>query len=346
MNAVPRLTVGLPVYNGENYLAESIDALLGQSYEDFELIISDNASTDSTADICRRYVKQDSRVSYFRQPRNVGLAPNHNFVANRARGELFKWASNDDLYGRELLERCVAALDERPQVVLAHSWTAMIDGSGTVTKALDYPLATASPRAPERFRSMLFDSGGDDDGGVMRTEVLRRTAMKDSYHHSDRTIITELALNGPFYQVPEWLYFRRDHPGRAERACPTVRSRCANMDPRRADPWRHPAVRLHTEYVWAYIAAIRRAPLSAADRHECYGHLVRWLASRVSPGRAVGAVPPVPHRQIQHVISVDAVVPGRETRLPGQVDAAVAGLETSSSVSVDAAVAGREGGLS
>ena len=73
MNTAPRLSIGLPVYNGENYLAESIDALLGQSYEDFELIISDNASTDGTADICRRYGKQDSRVRYFRQPRNIGL---------------------------------------------------------------------------------------------------------------------------------------------------------------------------------------------------------------------------------------------------------------------------------
>ena len=83
MNAVPRLSIGLPVYNGENYLAESLDALLGQSYEDFELIISDNASTDGTADICRRYGKQDSRIRYIRQPRNIGLAPNHNVVLDQ-----------------------------------------------------------------------------------------------------------------------------------------------------------------------------------------------------------------------------------------------------------------------
>jgi glycosyltransferase involved in cell wall biosynthesis len=100
MNEVPRLTVGLPVYNGEKYLAESLEALLGQSYEDFELIISDNASTDGTADICRRYGEQDSRIRYVRQSRNIGCAPNHNFVVKEARGELFKWASDDDLYAR------------------------------------------------------------------------------------------------------------------------------------------------------------------------------------------------------------------------------------------------------
>ena len=160
MSAVPRLTIGLPVYNGANYLAESLDALLGQSYENFELIISDNASTDGTSDICHRYEGQDSRIRYFRQQHNIGLAPNHNFTVEQARGELFKWASNDDLYGRDLLKCCVDALDQYPHVVLAHSWTATIDSTGTITKMVEYPLATASSRAPERFRSVLFDSGG------------------------------------------------------------------------------------------------------------------------------------------------------------------------------------------
>lgn len=306
MSTAPRLTVGLPVYNGEKYLAQSLDALLGQSYKDFELVISDNASTDGTADICQRYAQQDSRVRYIRQPENIGLAPNHNVVVDQARGELFKWASNDDLYGHELLERCVDALDQYPDVVLAHSWTARFDGSGTVTHVYRYPLNTSSPRAPERFRSLLFGSGGDDDYGVVRTEVLRRTAMKESYHHADRTIITEVALHGPFYQVPDWLFFRRDHPYRAQWAHPTIRSRCINMDPRRASRLRHPVVRLYGEYVWAYVRAIQRAPLSAADRRECYGYLIRWFASRARQGRAIpgeAALPPHLDGEIESAVA-------------------------------------------
>ena len=120
----PRLSIGLPVYNGEDYLAESLEALLGQTYEDFELIISDNASTDGTTDICRRYARQDSRIRYFRQSRNLGCNPNHNFVIEQARGELFKLASDDDLYARDLLKRCVDVLDECPRYVLVHSWSA------------------------------------------------------------------------------------------------------------------------------------------------------------------------------------------------------------------------------
>jgi glycosyltransferase involved in cell wall biosynthesis len=310
MSAAPRLTIGLPVYNGEKYVAESLEALLGQSFTDFELIISDNASTDSTDEICRGYEKQDSRVCYFRQPQNIGLAPNVNFIIDRARGELYKEASHDDLYARNLLETCIAALDEYPQVVLAHSWTAKVDGSGKVTEAYEYPLTTAAPRAPERFRSMLFDSGGDDDYGVMRMAVRRRTALMGSHHHADRTITTEIVLHGPFYQVPDWLYFRREHPGQSGQA--PMRRRCANMDPRRADRLRHPVVRLYGEYVWAYVRAIQRTPLSVADRLECYRYLAQWFASRARPGTAGQDEPvPVAHPDIQ----IDSIVAGQQARL-------------------------------
>ena len=99
--------------------------------------------------------------------------------------------------------------------VLAHSWSALIDVSGAVTNMVEYPVATDAPRAPDRFRSMLFDGWGDDDGGVIRTSVLRRIAPYDSYHFADRVFMTELGLHGPFYQVPDWLWFRRQHPEQA-----------------------------------------------------------------------------------------------------------------------------------
>lgn len=320
MSTVPRLSIGLPVYNGEDYLAESLDALLGQSYEDFELVIADNASTDGTADICRRYAKQDSRIRYFRQPRNLGLAGNRSFVIEQARGELYKEASHDDLYARDLLRCCIDALDEYPQVVLAHSWTAAIDGNGDVTQALDYPLATDSPRAPERFRSMLFGSDNDyglirsdDEYGVMRTAVLRRVAPLGSYYHADKTLMAEIVLHGPFHQTSEWLYFRRDHPDRAQHAHPTIRTWCTNLDPRRANPIRNPTALLIAEYIWGYVAAIRRAPLSTKDRQECFGYLARWVAGRTlrARDRRTRETAPVPPPTIS-VNTVDAVVPGRE----------------------------------
>ena len=298
MNA-PRLSIGLPVYNGEEYLAQSLDALLGQTYTDFELVVSSNASTDATDDICRDYAARDPRIRFHRQVSNVGAVPNHNFVLDRARGELFKWASGDDLYARDLLERCIALLDSDPTAVLAHAWTAAIDADNTLIQALPYPLATDAQRAPERLRSALFGGDAlpgaicaDDFYGVFRTDVLRSVKPLDSYFHSDRTYMAELALHGRFLQVPEWLYFRRHHPGRT--TTPEVRAVCRNLDPRRADRWRHPTVRLVGEYVWDYFAMIGRAPLTESERRQCYGLVMRWLGHRIHrrlPGATHPAAP-------------------------------------------------------
>ncbi|MFI0235138.1 glycosyltransferase family 2 protein [Streptomyces sp. NPDC016845] len=314
MTTHPRLSIGLPVYNGEEYLAEALDALLGQTYEDFELVISDNASTDGTQDICRKYEAQDPRIRYIRLHRNIGAAPNHNYVFTQCKGELFKWASHDDLYARDLLRRCVEALDERPDVVLAHADQAVIDGEGRITVPYAYTLDTASPSAPERFRSMLMESGGDDFYGVMRAEVLRRVKPHDSYHHADRTFVAEIALHGPFHQVPELLYFRRDHPTRAERANPSKRSRCVNLDPRRAGVL-HPTPRLLAEYVLGFVSAVRRAPLSAADRRACYRHLSTWMTTRARPGGAGERVEDrAPVDPALLTVDLDEIVAGREGR--------------------------------
>jgi LmbE family N-acetylglucosaminyl deacetylase len=142
----------------------------------------------------------------------------------------------------------------------------------------------------------------------MRTSVLRAVARKDSYYHADHTIVAEIALHGPFHQVPDWLYFRRDHDGRAERSSPTMRSRCVNMDPRRADRLRHPAIRLYGEYVWGYVAAVHRAPLSGADRRACYRVLSQWLVSRARSGSVEGTLP---ESDVGHDLVLDELVAGR-----------------------------------
>ncbi|MER5713856.1 glycosyltransferase family 2 protein [Streptomyces sp. NPDC002132] len=313
MTAHPRLSVGLPVHNGEEYLAESFDALLGQTYEDFELVVTDNASTDGTQEICREYAARDPRIRYLRLRRNIGAAPNHNYVFTQCRGELFKWASHDDLYARDLLRACVEALDERPDVVLAHADQAVVDEDGKVKVPYAYTLDTASPSAPARFRSMLFEPGGDDFYGVIRADVLRRVKPHDSYHHADRTFVAEIGLHGPFHQVPELLYFRRDHPTRAERANPSKRARCVNLDPRRAGPL-HPTPRLLAEYVGGFVGAIRRAPLSSSDRRACYGHLAAWMASRARPGAGERVEDRAPVDPALLTVSVDDLVAGRERR--------------------------------
>ena len=281
MSVGPRLSIGLPVYNGESLLPEAIEALLGQSYKDFELIISDNASNDRTAEICHGYEEQDSRVRYIRQSRNIGMVPNHNFLVGVARGEFFKWASYDDLYARDFLQRCVDALDKHPEAALAHAWCVLIDDAGEPVQFFRYPEATAAPRAPDRFRSMLFDGKGDWTYAVFRTSILRQTPLHGTYHGGDRTLITEFALHGTLYQVPDWLFFRRDHPNRHL----STRGWSATFDHRRASRLRNPAIRLYAEYLRGYVSAVRRAPLPRAEKRECYGHLAQWLASRAIPAQ-------------------------------------------------------------
>jgi glycosyltransferase involved in cell wall biosynthesis len=263
----PRLTLGLPVYNGERFLAAAVDALLAQTYTDFELIISDNASTDRTAEIAQHYAAIDNRVRYIRHPRNRGSAFNHNFVIEQARGELFKWVSDDDLYAPDLLERCVKALDSRPEIPLAHAWTAFIDEGNKITEPIEYALTTDVPDAATRFRSVLYTDGGDDIYGVIRMSVLRQMAPFGSYHWPDRTFVAELALHGPFHNVPDFLYFRRDHPMRTSRlGRDDIRKRCARLDPARGNRWRHPLVRLVGEYLLGYLGALWRAPLTPKER--------------------------------------------------------------------------------
>jgi glycosyltransferase involved in cell wall biosynthesis len=317
MNRKHRLTIGLPVYNGEDFLVESLESLLGQTYDDFELIISDNASTDGTPDICKQYARKDSRIRYIRQPDNIGLSRNEQFVMHQATGELFKLAAHDDLYARDLLKKCIEALDSHPEVVVAHCWEARIDAQGSVVEAMTYSVAADRPQAPERLHSMLFDGWDDYTYGVMRTDVLLRTHLCGSYHMADRTINVELSLHGPFYLVPEWLYFRREH---ADLLAPwSVRARCVKLDPRRANRLKHPLARLYAEYFWSYIAAIHRAPLTPAERRACYRVFTSWLVGRARPvmGRTIrreglpdvwSSLDKIPE------IPIDSLVAGREHR--------------------------------
>jgi hypothetical protein len=180
-------------------------------------------------------------------------------------------------------------------------------------------MASESPSVPVRFASMLFgepdDYGficADDDYGVIRTEVLRRVAPHGSFYHADKAMMTGLSLYGPFHHERDWLYFRRDHAGRAFRANPTARSWCANLDPRRASRLRHPVARLFAEYLWSFVVRITSAPLSSADRLACFWILARWTASRVvrkGPPAGAGRGPLI---SVPDAFSVDQRVAGRE----------------------------------
>jgi len=120
---IPKISIGLPVYNGERYLENAINRMLEQDYQDFELIISDNASTDKTQEICLEFCQKDSRIRYFRNEKNIGLSRNHNRTFEMARGEYFKWISHDDDYPKSMLKRFIETFQEQPKsVCLVYSY--------------------------------------------------------------------------------------------------------------------------------------------------------------------------------------------------------------------------------
>ena len=296
----PTLSIGLPTYNGERFLAEALDDLLAQTFTDLEVIVSDNASTDGTEVIARSYAARDPRVRYVRQPVNLGAAGNHNAVLALARGRYFAYASDDDRYAPTLFTRCLEILRARPELALVHSADGFIDESGAVVAEPPYLPDTGATRASDRFRSLLHEQGGNDFYAVGRTELFRSIRPLGGYHHADRVMVASLALHGPFHHVPEVLYHRRDHPGRGERSA-TRRARAAGLDPRRRSRLRHPMLRLYLEYVAAYLLAIREAPLGTAERLRCVAALAGWFGSRLRPGG----------RRIRAGASVDPAVRAR-----------------------------------
>jgi len=211
-NNQPRLSIGLPVYNGEKFLKETIDSLLSQTFEDFELIISDNASTDKTEEICRAYIGQDKRIYYYRNEENKGSAPNFNRVFELSSGEYFKWAAYDDLYAPDFLMKCVEVLDQDPNVILCQSQVSIIDEHGEFIQNYDIQLKTDSPKRHERFHELLSKHLCYQIFGVIRASALKKIPSLGSYGHADGILLLRLGLLGQFYEIPEYLFFSRKHP--------------------------------------------------------------------------------------------------------------------------------------
>jgi len=209
----PRVSIGLPVRNGARYLGEAVDSLLRQSYTDFELIISDNASTDQTEAICRAYEAQDPRVRYYRSSQDLGLASNYNYLFIRARGEFFKWAAADDVHEPDYLVRCLDVLEHDPAVVLAYGKARFIDENGGPLDVTDSGFDLRSEVTRERFRYVIYAySWVNAIFGVIRTEALAKTRLLPKYPGGDYPLLGELAMIGKFVKVPEPLFLRRLHP--------------------------------------------------------------------------------------------------------------------------------------
>ncbi|MEM8712155.1 MAG: glycosyltransferase family 2 protein [Planctomycetota bacterium] len=269
----PAVSIGLPVYNGEAYLELAIRSAMEQSFEDFELILADNASNDGTSEICQEWAAKDQRVRWARSEVHTGAAGNFNRAFSLARGNYFRWAAHDDLTEPTYLERCVERLRADHELVLVHSEMTEIDEQGREIRKLGWPMKDANhPDKIRRFAGAIdLQHGCYDVFGLIRRDALAKTKLIAPYLGSDRVLLAELALQGRMERVDETLFHSREHPQRSIR----MRSESAR------EQWfasGRPNAKFRPN--WRRLAAVReavsRAELSLAERLRAQGEIARW----------------------------------------------------------------------
>jgi glycosyltransferase involved in cell wall biosynthesis len=246
--AHPSVSIGLPVYNGAQFLAPAIESVLRQTYTDFELIISDNASEDETPEICRTYAGLDRRVRYYRQNSNAGAAANFNFVFGVAAGQFFKWHSSDDLLDAEYLEKTVGVLENDPGVVLCHTGVVKIDARGRSLRRLQASSQTSDHDVAVRFSSLCGLHPCYEISGLIRSDSLKATDLIGPYSHSDGVLLAHLSLLGRFGGLPDPLFFSREHPRQSMAISADRRQNNVWFDPSNAGRLTFPYSRIVAEY--------------------------------------------------------------------------------------------------
>jgi glycosyltransferase involved in cell wall biosynthesis len=273
----------MPVFNGERYLREAIDSILRQTYEDFELIISDNASNDHTQQICQEYVAKDCRISYHRNQINLGGPSNYNRVFELSSGEYFKWAAYDDVLASEYLRKCVSVLDEDPSIVGCHCKTGRIDQDGKFLGYYNKGLLKRinSPEPHKRFRDLIgLYYTTTPFHGVYRASIFAQSQLHGSYVGADRNLVAELSLMGRIYEIPECLFFWREHPD-SYTSIFYGANRVFTLDRLRAEAtwWSKGNATYfpHWKNCIEYFRSVNRIPLKLPERLLCYVQIMEWF---------------------------------------------------------------------
>jgi glycosyltransferase involved in cell wall biosynthesis len=279
----PRVSVGLPVFNGERHLASAIASILAQDMADFELIVCDNASTDRAGEIYEGCARRDARVRHVRNPRNLGAGPNYDRCFHLARGEYFKWAAHDDRLAPGYLSRAVAALDPAPDAVLCTTGSTEIGPSDEARRVYRNALPGVESPSPARRLAALIHTRHEceDFFGLFRRAALAGSSLHGTHSGSDRVLLAEMALRGPWTSVPEPLFLHREHEGRYTRAVLLGgdRSRAALWLDTAAPAAARASRMFHLVVYRHYLRVVRRNTRPGGARLACYAELLRWWAT-------------------------------------------------------------------
>ncbi len=289
MPLCPMLTVGMPVYNADRFLSKALDSLLTQTFADFELLISDNASTDRTEAICREYALRDRRIRYFRNEKNMGAGWNFRRVYSLAMGKYYKQAAHDDFCEPEFFETCIKALERDRGLTVAYTKTRVVDASGEFIEDYDCPLRTGDEDPVVRFADLLLSGHRCFQiFGIHRMSALKKLPPQGSFAHADRILLAQLGLLGRFYEAPQRLFISTRHEGQSVWTMPT-RTRSQSFRLTRSpgalpnlewwDPSRGRAISFPEWNAFGqYCKSIRNSPLTAYQKVRAYGVMGRWAA--------------------------------------------------------------------
>ncbi len=271
----PLVSIGVPVFNGERFLERALDSLLDQTFSDFELIISDNASNDATQEICEAYVRRDRRVRYIRQISNIGAPRNWNVLVHEARGIFFKWASANDYCSPRMLQECVNVMKADPGVVLCYGRTQLVDENEQPLEVYERDISFDEDRPSKRFASVCAQLRlNNAQCGMFRLDVLRLTRLDRLYPSGDKALIAEIALYGRLKVIPEVLLFRRQSRSTFT-AMLTLLERQKVYDPEAKAPMKFIVGRR----ILDNLASISRAPISVMEKIRAYRialRIARW----------------------------------------------------------------------
>ena len=276
MKRSPRISLGLPVYRGEDYLRAAVSSLQQQSFDDFELVISDNNSPDETGSIARELAADDSRIRYVCHEENIGAHRNYNSILPLVRGEYFKWMAHDDLLAPHFLARCVDALDNDPGVVLAFTQALEINETGVVVGEITSTQDYDSPSPYSRLHSYIADGTKIPQiFGLFRRSALAQTPLLGSYPKSDTVFMYELAMRGRFCTIEEPLFLNREHQGRQGQLA--LRDRTKWYFPDREAP-----LLPRWSQLRGFYSAIHRVSMPASEKFRCYGFASVWATRHAS----------------------------------------------------------------
>ncbi len=211
---VPRVSVCMPVFNGANFIEEALDSVSQQNFEDYELIVTDNASTDATEDIVRRRAASDPRIRYVRNEKNIGAAENYNLGFRLARGTYVKWMAHDDKLSPDFLRKMVAILDSEPSVSIAFAQKLCIDETSEIIEMQGFAMRENLDDNPaNRFLRAMKGAGSCFPiFGLFRADQLARSSLhRNHYYGSDGALIAEMLLFGKLRIDESTTFFNRFH---------------------------------------------------------------------------------------------------------------------------------------